>query len=473
MPSAYALIADTDAKRADAVSRCLTDRKLTPVIVRDGEQARARLMRDDVPTLLVTNLSLPLVDGFQLLRQLRSLARPHEAAAIAISAFSILSEVAQRLRDELGITTMLAAGATGDEISAAVRHALESVAPPAAGPERLQDGVVRAALELPSASGDDARWEGAARSLAQQFRAALAVIARATDDHSIRVHLSASASFDTEVPADPDSWWQVIVSGRPCLIKDVLREPDGGARDLTGRVMRGFQAVPLLVDGRITGAVALVHPHPIHDASGSIDLLATAAAKLASPPQRPVQHDDEGVGVEAHGRYVESLWRMALTDPLTGMNNRRGAEDAMQREIGRSRRMNSALSVAMFDIDSFKALNDKYGHAAGDTVLRDVSNVLRTAARVSDLAARWGGEEFLVILPDVSLDGAVRFAERVRSRIEQLTFPQGFSVTISAGIAQYRPGEAVHLFLERADEHLYRAKAEGRNRVSAESPSSR
>jgi diguanylate cyclase (GGDEF)-like protein/PAS domain S-box-containing protein len=156
--------------------------------------------------------------------------------------------------------------------------------------------------------------------------------------------------------------------------------------------------------------------------------------------------------------------RLAFTDALTGLDNRRGAEHAFEREMQRAWRAGSAISIALFDIDNFKALNDRHGHSAGDVALRLVASTLQSAARGSDLVARWGGEEFLVGLPDTSLDGASLCAERIRVAVAALSTNYG-PITVSGGLAQVLPNESLAEAVARADAHLYAAKTSGRNRL--------
>lgn len=156
----------------------------------------------------------------------------------------------------------------------------------------------------------------------------------------------------------------------------------------------------------------------------------------------------------------------ALIDELTGLENRRAGEQSAEREIARARRTGHPLSFVLFDVDHFKRVNDTHGHLTGDAVLREVSRYLTELPRGGDTAVRWGGEEFLVILTDVGLDGARIFAERVRRAIEQLRIGEVGPVTISAGVAELElgeeePGPAI----ARADACLYEAKSRGRNRV--------
>jgi len=157
--------------------------------------------------------------------------------------------------------------------------------------------------------------------------------------------------------------------------------------------------------------------------------------------------------------------RQALTDELTELNNRRAGEQAIARETARARRTGRPLSFALFDVDHFKRVNDSHGHLTGDLVLREVARFLVAFLRRGDIAVRWGGEEFLVILADVSIEGARMFAERVRNAIELLRVGEVGQITISAGTSELVAGEDPETAVARADASLYEAKSQGRNRV--------
>jgi diguanylate cyclase (GGDEF)-like protein/PAS domain S-box-containing protein len=168
--------------------------------------------------------------------------------------------------------------------------------------------------------------------------------------------------------------------------------------------------------------------------------------------------------VTADRELMAERERLAYNDSLTGIANRRAAEQALLKEIARAGRQGTKLSLAVFDIDHFKRINDSHGHATGDEVLRIVANVLARQARLTDFVARWGGEEFLAVLP-VDVSGARVFAERVREAVFAERYPGVGSVTLSAGLAEFGPEESQQSAFARADEHLYEAKRSGRNRV--------
>jgi len=170
--------------------------------------------------------------------------------------------------------------------------------------------------------------------------------------------------------------------------------------------------------------------------------------------------------VTAERELMTEREREAFSDSLTGIANRRAAERAMASLLTAADRSRKPLSVALFDVDHFKQVNDRFGHALGDEVLKSIAACLVRAARATDTVARWGGEEFVAVLP-VGREGAIAFCERVRSAIEATLLPSVGQVTISAGVAEFAADEDAESALARADAHLYAAKAAGRNRVSA------
>ncbi|KMN32257.1 hypothetical protein VI26_17705 [Chromobacterium sp. LK1] len=168
-------------------------------------------------------------------------------------------------------------------------------------------------------------------------------------------------------------------------------------------------------------------------------------------------------------RKATELARQARSDALTGLNNRMAANEQLQEEHLRYRRIGATYSVLLLDADHFKRVNDGFGHDAGDRVLRHIADTLRASARVTDFTARYGGEEFLLLLPDTDAKGGAVLAEKIRAAIEQSQAPDVGTITMSIGLATARPDdEQAETVVKRADQALYRAKAAGRNRVGLE-----
>jgi diguanylate cyclase (GGDEF)-like protein len=166
----------------------------------------------------------------------------------------------------------------------------------------------------------------------------------------------------------------------------------------------------------------------------------------------------------------ERFQELARTDPLTGCFNRRALFDWLEREVERVKRYQQTLAVLLLDLDTFKAVNDRHGHVAGDAVLRQIGELLRHEARAVDVVARYGGDEFVLGLPETAMDGAVVFADRLRRRIAEHDFAQSGDpvyVTASIGVATLPAPdvETVEALIAGADAAMYRAKGAGRNQV--------
>ncbi|WP_457601199.1 GGDEF domain-containing protein [Hydrogenivirga sp.] len=161
------------------------------------------------------------------------------------------------------------------------------------------------------------------------------------------------------------------------------------------------------------------------------------------------------------------LKELATTDTLTKLPNRRTILDFLEFEVNRARRNRSRLSVALIDLDDFKTINDTYGHLVGDQVLRELASLIRGNLRSTDMVGRYGGEEFIVVMPETDFTTAAGVVERLRKVVEETFFEPVGSVSISVGLTSLREGDSVESLLRRADEFLYRAKREGKNRVIA------
>ena len=167
-------------------------------------------------------------------------------------------------------------------------------------------------------------------------------------------------------------------------------------------------------------------------------------------------------------RFQRRIERVASTDALTGLLNRKALELLFRNSIQHSRRSGRPLAAVLFDIDFFKQVNDTHGHLWGDTVIRGVADIARQVVRESDVVTRWGGEEYLILLSDCDLEQAGQIAEALRRAVAAHDFAMpapNLHVTISLGVAEYRHDEAESAFFSRADSALYQAKNGGRDRV--------
>jgi diguanylate cyclase (GGDEF)-like protein len=168
----------------------------------------------------------------------------------------------------------------------------------------------------------------------------------------------------------------------------------------------------------------------------------------------------------ANAQLRERLKEQSIRDALTGLFNRRYMEEMLKREVSRATRRLHPLGIMMIDIDYFKRFNDTYGHAAGDKLLREVGKFLQTHLRGEDIACRYGGEEFILILPDVDLESLHERAQEICNEAQKIKIEDLPSITLSVGIAAYpQHGNKINAVIEAADNALYQAKQKGRNRV--------
>jgi len=205
--------------------------------------------------------------------------------------------------------------------------------------------------------------------------------------------------------------------------------------------------------GRIIGSgfIAFRHTPEGEGTAGEHDLLLQAQLQVAELQ-----------------RLVDDMRHLATTDSLTGLWNRPHLESCLRQEMARLERYSHPLSIVLLDIDHFKAVNDSYGHNTGDAVLKGVAKCLSDSLRNTDLLGRWGGEEFLMILPNTGIDYARLMAERICRVLAGQRFPNVGQVTASFGVAAFHVGETKESAIARADAALYRAKGQGRNRVEVD-----
>ena len=246
-----------------------------------------------------------------------------------------------------------------------------------------------------------------------------------------------------------------------------------GIFGLTTRQMLGVLVYSLVAFGVASGVVAARdepdYPPVVAAAYvGMVVVVLLSSTFLTTRVQSTREHLRRQKAELAQA--LEQIRQLATHDDLTGLLNRRAMLDRMQLEQRRSLRSGSPLLIAQLDIDHFKVVNDTHGHAAGDLVLQSFADTVRRNVRDTDVLARWGGEEFVLLLCDTPAADAVALMERLRQAVQamQVPVPQGdgpITVTVSIGLARHTPADPLAGTLERADQALYAAKAAGRNRV--------
>jgi diguanylate cyclase (GGDEF)-like protein len=244
------------------------------------------------------------------------------------------------------------------------------------------------------------------------------------------------------------------------------------AMDATGATGGAFSVADRTVvkEGRLEGVLLELPVRARGDSFGLLALagIATATKSALEFAESLVKH--AAVAFE-NARLHAELERQAHVDELTGLTTRRHGRELLEHELQRAARACSALSVAICDLDGFKLVNDRHGHAAGDAVLRAFAELVRQRIRQIDVACRWGGEEFLFVLPETDLDGAQDLVESLRAQLASLliALPNGSAihVTASFGISAFEAGISAEELVARADRALYEAKRSGKNAVAS------
>lgn len=252
----------------------------------------------------------------------------------------------------------------------------------------------------------------------------------------------------------------VAKEGEALLVKDIDDDPRFKvfARGAKTYKTKSFISLPLRVNGKVIGVMN------VSDKLAAMKIFTDDDLRHLSLIAYQTVAQIENI------RLCEKLASLAVTDPLTGLFNHRYFQEQLNLEIMRCARYKYALSLIMFDIDFFKTYNDRYGHLAGDRILKQASGLIKEHIRSVDIVCRYGGDEFIVILPNTELDGAKLVSEKIRIAIEKKDFliqenNKAVKVTISGGVVSYEKNWGKGVFVARADEALYRAKSEGRNRI--------
>ena len=458
--SRYALIAEFDPQQTAIYRQSIERHGIEPVVVRDGTSASRVLQIRGAPVLLVCDLSLPRVDGFSVIAELRRISPPDRTAILVFTAHTALRAAALNLRTTLGIADVADKTWPPDKIAEVISRTLDRrpEGPPSQHSSDREDDLLHKIMFR----------------TAKAFRSHMVVLAiELRDRRRIVGHMT------SDEPLGASQFWPVLhqvgSTREPLVIPDITKHSLFGIGvQAPAFAVRAFATIPLVASrGRLVGEMSLLDSRPQTLTAPQLDLLLDAGRRIAEELANYYQDelsDAEGSGAWHSKEQWAALQMLALTDRVTGLFNRHAGELALEREIARVRRTRGPFSLALFDVDRLKQVNDRHGHIAGDAVLKQVSAILTSTFRASDLAVRWGGDEFLVLLPDVAAPGAMVFAERARTQFEKLS-PEGAEpITLSAGIVQAGPDEDAHAVIRRVDAQLYEAKRSGRNLIKAAVP---
>jgi diguanylate cyclase (GGDEF)-like protein len=470
MPSQtpYVLIAISNVTRVAAFRHVVVESlRLETVVVRDGDDAVQEMTRRGMPALLIVDLSLPRVDGFTIVRRVRRASTDQQTSIIVVSAHNSLRAAARELSSSLAISGILPL----DVDAPTLRNTIFAGLDPARS-QRAATTTEDAPAIRPSPPLDPEEVvERAAVEIRRRFGVPVSAgYLRLSDQESLTFHI---ASRDTEPALQPldlvdlTVLRQVAESTEPLIVPSVDNHPLFASTKDPAKTLRGFAAVPIAsTRDHARAALCVMDSKPLTLSATEIDALAAFGRHAGLELDRVSAVAPERKPVVEMPEDVEALQHLASTDPLTGIANRRGGEKHIANEISRAKRERRPLSCILIDIDRFKTVNDTFGHQAGDQLLRDVSALLRRTVRAYDILVRWGGEEFLLVLPGVGLDLARVLADRLRAAVESLDTHGLGPVTVSAGAAEFENDYDFASTLRTADRRMYQAKAAGRNCIA-------
>jgi len=467
----YILIAMPNVTRATAFRATIDVGEYETVLARDGHEAQQEIAKRGQPLLIILDLSLPKVDGFELLTQLRQTSKASETAVVVVSGHATMRAAARRMAEPLDISRVLPADVDRVALREAIEAALNEL-----NPQRRQ-GPVLAAVAAPVPAHNAAHSiedviEKAIIATSRRFRLAVTVAyVKVQHQEFVRGYFAVSDAGGTLSGAPALSFLRQIAEGTdPLILPNVAGHPalaeiaPGGLP-----LIQGFAATPLPSRGHVTGTLCVMDTKILQLGAAELDALDALGRDLARDLAGQDSLIPESVARAAAvspSSELDSLERLASADPLTGLANRRGGERDISAEISRARRQTTPLSCLLLDIDHFKMVNDTSGHQAGDYVLREISELLRRTVRAYDILVRWGGEEFLVVLPGVTPEQARKLAERLRLAVEQMPLSGIDGVTASIGVSALGKDYSFDAMFAEADRRLYAAKAAGRNRVA-------
>jgi len=477
--SAKVLVADDDAALVSTLSWILREHGYEVVSVDDAANLIERLHAER-PDLVLLDIMMPKVDGLQLLGQIRaepgwrdlpvlmlSSMPPEDGTvkSLEIGASDFISKPF-RMRELLArVDAHLRRGREVRQVKASLQAVSDDL--------RQSTSIVDILHEVTDSLKPDEIYHILSRRVARALGISKCsiVLAKPGDQHG-----SVMAAFENpmlrnlrvELSRYPEIL-RALETDRLVAVEDVATDPlfehvrAGWQRDGVTVPTRSVAALPFRMKGQQTGVLYLrtlrsERSLTREDAEFADSVLRAAVAALEKA------HDFATVVSDR-----ERLEQLAHTDALTGCLNRRALTDALERELDRARRYSLVLTVLMVDLDHFKQINDTLGHLVGDSVLRQLGDLLRHEVRSVDSVARYGGEEFVIVLPETGIHGAFVFADRMRQRIAAHPFNDvgEARVTVSIGVASY-PDQRVtspETLLALADAALYRAKADGRNLV--------
>ena len=488
MPDARILVADDDLSVLGTLSWVLKEQGYDVVSTHEGS-AVIPLMEARAPDLVLLDIQFEDGSGTDVLEAIRNNDRWSEIPVVMMSAMSLEESAVRTLglgaadyvRKPLRVRELLARIEAQLRMRAILRSAHDTLREAREALHRVQEQADkrRHLMDILHDVTDDLSTGEIYHLLARR-------VARALGLNQCSVVLTRQgglprvAAYAYETGISPDfvlslekypELQTALDTGRPVLVENVMVSPlyrhvrDMWARDGTRIATRSVIAIPFAMEADEAGVFFLrrnVTEPPLTPAD--VEFAETVIRAAVSAIQRASLIES----TIADNRRLEEL---AHTDPLTKTLNRRALGERLAAEMERVRRYSTTMSLLLIDLDHFKQINDTHGHLAGDDVLIEVAAVLQRVVRAVDVVARYGGEEFVVVLPETAGAGAEAVAERLRELIESQAFVasrgRAIRLTTSIGVSSFPDFgvESVEDLLTKADQALYRAKSEGRNRV--------
>jgi len=460
----HILIVDDDYSFARTLSRLLTENGYEAAILGSGA-GLPEYMATRAVDLLILDLSVPGQDGFSLLEVVRQDSAHRDLPILVLTAASPEEVSVQALG--LGASDVLPKPIRVRELLARIRTHLRAgrTLNQARAEARSQAALVELLREITLNLPPRELFQVLVRQVAAGLRiprcsillgrpgAERATVVAASENPMLR-------ELVVEVPRYPEIR-RALDTGDVVLVSDVTADPVyQGMADLS---TTSALVLPFQLRGERAG-VFFLRTGPGDPPLGDADL--RFATKVVGSAAEAIE---KSLDREESTRRQEAMRQLAETDALTGLLNRRALNEKLLREVERASRYGTVLTCIMIDIDHFKTANDSYGHQAGDRVLVQFAELLRREQRSVDVVARFGGEEFVVLLPETGSAGARLFAERVLRRVSNAAFGEAdipIPITVSLGLATFPDERApdADALLRLADRNLLRAKSDGRNR---------